>query len=188
MAKSNGEAAPKKQKTKKEEKVISESEEKIALFLLSILLVIALFVFFKFATLPVSPTENATSALATDAADLDQTQAALYCSQQGYTVEKRDGIQLCVFPDASSCEESSFFNGVCANPRNDCTLTLAALNATKIAPEELERGWYLGSCDQKKKDTPGNWLHMMEELGGMWYRPTNDTGSRCDCFVYYLPK
>ena len=45
-------------------------------------------------------------------------------------------------------------------------------NAGKISTEELERGWYWGSENQKKMGTPDNWIHKAEgNRNAMWVSP-----------------
>lgn len=173
-------------------------EERVALLLLLALLPIALFVFFNSLSLTLNPPMLAPAGpeafLAAEPfpANGDTPtvtpprvmQAEEYCTFQGYKLEALNGQQACIFPDSSSCSASAFFKGNCAYPKNPCTLRPANPSLPPIIPKELERGWYLGSCKDKKKNTPGDWLHIMEGLGkGMWYRPDNETGRACDCSV-----
>ena len=44
--------------------------------------------------------------------------AAVYCIQQGYNYQMKNGVGYCVFPDGSSCEEWAFYKGACRyNPK-----------------------------------------------------------------------
>jgi putative hemolysin len=44
--------------------------------------------------------------------------ASVYCEEQGYTVEMREGADgvygVCIFPDGSECDEWAYFRGECA--------------------------------------------------------------------------
>lgn len=40
-----------------------------------------------------------------------------------------------------------------------------------LTPEDLKRGWYWGSVDQRKKDTPEDWIHTEAGRSSAWHNP-----------------
>jgi hypothetical protein len=52
----------------------------------------------------------------------------------------------------------------------------AQQNLQSISSEDLERGWYYGSLNQKKDGTPDDWIHDRERTrSACWHKP----GVRC---------
>lgn len=56
--------------------------------------------------------------------------------------------------------------------------------ASQITQQELSKGWYWGSLDQKKPGTPEDWVHTLEGTrGARWIVPTQPD-MKCDCGKY----
>lgn len=52
----------------------------------------------------------------------------------------------------------------------------AQQNPRSISLQDLERGWYYGSLDQKKPGMPDDWVHDFEDTrSACWHKP----GVRC---------
>ncbi|MCD6414785.1 MAG: DUF333 domain-containing protein [Candidatus Diapherotrites archaeon] len=172
---------------KKETAGQTKREEEIALAVLIGLLVVALFVLFDAFSLALSHDEGVQeqhAAQVPNTANASIDLASSYCKKQGYQLSSGSGPgeAVCVFPDGSKCEVLAFFRGSCQYPKNKCTDISPASNAPALTGKELDKGWYFGSCNQKKKNTPGDWAHLMEGTrSAMWYRPSNETGVSCDC-------
>ncbi|MCD4739960.1 DUF333 domain-containing protein [archaeon] len=155
------------------EKKSVPKEEKKALIVLLALLPVSLLLLGHSLAFAISPVDVPTQTIV-------ETPATEYCLNQGYLLEGTS----CLFPDGTRCPTIDFYNGTCAHPRNDCSLARSLPDAEFISEDELARGWYFGTCTEKKKGTPGNWLWMINSYNyDMWYLPNNDTGYKCDCML-----
>jgi putative hemolysin len=98
--------------------------------------------------------------------------ASVYCEEQGYTVEMREGADgvygVCIFPDGSECDEWAYFRGECApgETTNDNGANLP--NPASVYCEEQ-----------------GYTVEMREGTGGVYGVCIFSDGSECDEWAYF---
>jgi putative hemolysin len=93
----------------------------------------------------VAPEADTPAGQSTDSAGLPNP-ASVYCAEQGYTLEMREGeggtYGVCLFPDGSECDEWAYYRGECSPAgQNESTPAPTGIPTALPMDSALYEGW-----------------------------------------------
>jgi len=104
--------------------------------------------------------------------DADTAEDRILCDQTAGTY-----VVSCLDTEASDCEYASKSQCHCIEgskwrDRQGCILTDEEGSFIPITQDDLRQGWYIGLPNEKKLDTPANWIWVEGGQNSRWQNPS----------------